>query len=248
VGIRATRALFGSSKKPTDWPCSTTGRRPLPCTSTPEARFEEAGDRRNALAARLGYIWVTADSGVVPEIAEEVAAYLEDPSIQAEPRLLLRALIAKAMLDRDANELAARESWERILSLAEDLGDRSWEDRAKAELGQILYMDGDLRAASDMFREAITSQYVRLDLGAAMYYTAMVGNGFASAGRPESALQYLNATLRVAGQMIEDRPISPEERVMLGIVRKHSGGNPYRTVYLSELSREELACLPFSGQ
>jgi CHAT domain-containing protein len=163
-----------------------------------EDRFEKAGDTRNALAARLGYIWVTADSGVVPEIADEVAAYLEDPSIQAEPRLLLRALIAKAMLDRDANELAARESWERILSLAEDLGDRSWEDRAKAELGQILYMDGDLRAASDMFREAITSQYVRLDLGAAMYYTAMVGNGFASAGRPESALQYLNAALRVA--------------------------------------------------
>ena len=163
-----------------------------------ETRFEEVGDRRNALAARLGHIWVTADSGVVPEIADEVAAYLEDPSIQADPRLLLRALIAKAMLDRNANELAARESWERILSLAEDLGDRSWEDRAKAELGQIRYMDGDLRAASDMFREAITSQYVRLDLGAAMYYTAMVGNGFASAGRPESALRYLNAALRVA--------------------------------------------------
>ncbi len=59
-------------------------------------------------------------------------------------------------------------------------------------------MEGDLRSATDMLRDAITSQYFRLDLGAAIYYTAMVGNGFVSAGRPETGLQYCNAALRVA--------------------------------------------------
>jgi hypothetical protein len=124
-----------------NWPEAT------PLYAEARARFQEAGDRRNALAARLGYIRVTADSGVSPEMTAEVAAYLEGPAVQAEPRLLLRALVARAMLDRNSNELAARESWQRIQTLAEALGDRSWEDRAKAEIGQILYMDGDLRSA-----------------------------------------------------------------------------------------------------
>ncbi len=41
-------------------------------------------------------------------------------------------------------------------------------------------------------------------------------------------------------QMLEDRPINDLERMIVNIIQRHSGGNPYQTVLLSELSDEEL--------
>lgn len=41
-------------------------------------------------------------------------------------------------------------------------------------------------------------------------------------------------------QMIEDRPINDLEKQIIDIVKKYSGGNPYKTVYLSELSDDDL--------
>jgi CHAT domain-containing protein len=163
-----------------------------------ESLFAQSGDAKNALAARLGHIWSTADGGVSPAINREIDAYLESPLVESDSRLMLRALIAKAALDQNTNELAARKPWEQILNLAKSLGDERWQQRAKAELGQILYFDGDVQSATTMLREAIVSQYVRLDLGAAIHYTAMVGNGFIEAGRPETGLQYCDTALKAA--------------------------------------------------
>jgi hypothetical protein len=49
-----------------------------------------------------------------------------------------------------------------------------------------------------MLRDAIVSQYLRLDLGAAIHYTAMVGNGAVESGRPETGLQYSDTALKAA--------------------------------------------------
>jgi retron-type reverse transcriptase len=42
-------------------------------------------------------------------------------------------------------------------------------------------------------------------------------------------------------KMVEDRPIDDLERVLVSIIQKHSHGNPYRSVWLSELSNDELS-------
>src|SRR5437867_865089 len=168
-----------------------------------ESLFTQSGDRQNALSARLGYLWATADAGVTPAAVQETSAYLKDPIVQTNPRLLLRAFVAKAVLDRNASETASRELWDRILKLATTLDDEPWEARAKAEMGQILYLDGDIKSAAAMLREAILSLYLHLDLGAAIHYTAMVGNGFVEAGQPEAALQYCNIALR-AGRVVPE--------------------------------------------
>ena len=42
-------------------------------------------------------------------------------------------------------------------------------------------------------------------------------------------------------KMVEDRPIDHFEKALLLIIKKHSHGNPYRTVWLSELSDAELS-------
>jgi CHAT domain-containing protein len=175
-----------------NWPKAT------PRYAEAESQFAQVGDGKGALAARLGYLWSTADAGVSTSTNRELAAYLENSLVQANPTLKLRALVAKAVLARNTNEIGARETWQEILNLATTLGDERWERRAKAELGQILYMDGDVQSATAMLREAIVSQYLRLDLGAAVYYTAMVGNGFVEAGRPETALEYCNTALKAA--------------------------------------------------
>jgi hypothetical protein len=42
-------------------------------------------------------------------------------------------------------------------------------------------------------------------------------------------------------EMIEDRPINDLEEHILRIIKKYSEGNPYRVVFLSEVSKEDLA-------
>jgi tetratricopeptide (TPR) repeat protein len=169
-----------------------------PLYSQAESLFRQSGDEKNALTARLGYIWATADSGVSQSTKREVAEYLSVPFVNADARLRLRALVAKAVLDRNENERVARGPWKQILELATALGDKRWEARAKAETGQILYMDGNIKSAAAMLRDAIVSQYLRLDFGAAVQYTAMVGNGFVETGQPEAGLQYCNIILRTS--------------------------------------------------
>lgn len=44
----------------------------------------------------------------------------------------------------------------------------------------------------------------------------------------------------LSAAMIEDRAINDLERDLLRIIRRHSGGNPYRTVLLSSLTPQEL--------
>ena len=175
-----------------NWPAAA------PLYAEAESLFAQSGDGKNALAARLGYILSTADGGISPAINREVAAYLDNPVVRSDSALMLRALIAKATLDQNTNETAARKPWEEILDLAKRLGDERWEGRAKAELGQILYLEGDVQSATTMLRDAIVSQYLRLDLGAAIHYTAMVGNGAVESGRPETGLQYCDTALKAA--------------------------------------------------
>jgi hypothetical protein len=69
-----------------------------------ESLFKQSGDLKNALAARLGYIWSTADSGVSASIRREVAGHLLDSVVNSDLKLRMRALIAKAVLDRNNRE------------------------------------------------------------------------------------------------------------------------------------------------
>lgn len=45
---------------------------------------------------------------------------------------------------------------------------------------------------------------------------------------------------KYCAEMIEDRPINDLEGNILNIIKKYSGGNPYQTVYLSKISKNDL--------
>ena len=100
-----------------NWPQAT------PRYAEAESLYAQAGDGKGTLAARLGYLWSTADAGVSQSAEREIAAYLQNPLVQSDPSLKLRALIAKAVLNRNSNEVAARETWQTILDSAKTVGD-----------------------------------------------------------------------------------------------------------------------------
>jgi tetratricopeptide (TPR) repeat protein len=175
-----------------NWP------RAAPLYLRAQSLFAESGDKRNALDAGLGYIWATADQGANPALSAEVDRVLQDAAIQSDPRLALHSLIARAALDRERNEASGRESWQKILELAKTTGDERWQARAEAELGEIAYMDGNVTSAVAMFKDAVLSRLLRRDLGAAIFYLAMVGNGLVEAGEPERGLQYCNRAMQLA--------------------------------------------------
>ena len=170
-----------------------------PLYSQAQELFEKSGDRKNALSARLGYIWATADQGVNANLMAEVDRDLSDPLVQSDPRLKLRALVARAALDREQNEASGRETWQKIQSLARNLNDKRWQARAEAELGEITYMDGDVVSAVRMFKDAVLSALVHRDVGAAIFYISMVGNGLVETGEPQRGLEYCERAERLAG-------------------------------------------------
>ncbi len=43
--------------------------------------------------------------------------------------------------------------------------------------------------------------------------------------------------------MIEDRPINPDEKSLLALIRKYSGGDPYRTISFSQVSAADWAAI-----
>lgn len=49
--------------------------------------------------------------------------------------------------------------------------------------------------------------------------------------------------VKMCNQMVEDRPISRDEKEMLAVVRKYSGGNPYRYISYSEIDPEDWMAL-----
>lgn len=51
---------------------------------------------------------------------------------------------------------------------------------------------------------------------------------------------------RVCGQMIEDRPIDRDEEKLLGVLRKYTGGDPYKTISYNRIAPEDWA--HFSGE
>ena len=163
-----------------------------------ETLFAESADNRNALQARLGYLWATADTGTNESADIELNRDLLDPLLQRDPKLMLRGLVAKAARERVVNEASARTRWESILSLAKATGDERWRARAQAELGEIAYLDGEIQAAVEMLKKAMMAQLLLRDLGAVIYYTSVVGNGLVEAGQPENGLAYCNRAIEIA--------------------------------------------------
>jgi len=171
-----------------------------PLYAEAEKLFVQSGDANNALYAKFGRIRAQLDTGSLPALSEELANELESPVVSNDPELTLQCLVTKAAVDKDINEASARGVWEKILELAKSLSDRRWQARAQAELGIIAFLDGDVARSTNMLKSALISSYLQGDMGAAIMYGSIVGNGLVEVGQLESGLQYCDTALMQAAK------------------------------------------------
>jgi hypothetical protein len=98
--------------------------------------------------------------------------------VKRDSQFLLHCLVTKAARERVVNEASARPVWEQIAKVAVAIGDGRWQRRARAEIGEITYMEGDVKEAVRLFEQAILPQYLHAGFGAVIYYSSVVGNGW----------------------------------------------------------------------
>jgi CHAT domain-containing protein len=175
-----------------NWP------RAIPVYVEAENKFRAAHNTEKELEVRLGWIRAEAYQDPSTALADEVGEDLRNPMVQANTRLMLRCLLAKAALEEEVNENSSRATWEKIQELAKKLGNHRWQRRAQAELGIIEFLDGDVAAANQDLKSAVTSMFIDLDLGGAVYYTSIVGNGFVEAGQPHTGIKYCQIAIKTA--------------------------------------------------
>jgi len=110
--------------------------------------FEAAGDKRNALYARLGAIRAGAEPAPLPKLSymldQELAA---NPLLQSDKDLRMFCLIVKGDFDGESDTPAMRRDWTEVASLAHALGNTKWQYRAQGQLGFADFYDGDLPGA-----------------------------------------------------------------------------------------------------
>ncbi|TAM79771.1 MAG: CHAT domain-containing protein [Acidobacteria bacterium] len=161
-------------------------------------KFRATHSKDGELEARLGWIRAEAYQNPSTALTHEVGKDLRNPMVQANAGLMLRCLLAKAALEEEVNENSSRATWEKVQELATKLGNHRWQRRAQAELGIIEFLDGDVAAANQDLKSAVTSMFMHLDLGGAAYYTSIVGNGFVEAGQPRTGIKYCQIAIKTA--------------------------------------------------
>jgi len=105
--------------------------------------FEAAGDKRNALYARLGAIRAGAEPAPLPKLSYMLGQELEEnPLLQSDKELRMFCLIVKGDFDGESNTSSMRRAWTEVASLAQVLGNAKWQYRAQGQLGFADFMMG----------------------------------------------------------------------------------------------------------
>src|SRR5260370_33227673 len=151
--------------------------------------FEAAGDKRNALYARLGAIRAGADPAPIPELSymldQELAA---NPLLQSDKELRMFCLIVKGDFDGESDTPAMRRDWTEVMSLARALGNTKWEYRAQGQLGFADFHDGDLPGAQRNVAEALIGATKIGDSGGEIFYLSATAYGLTKQSMNDQAI------------------------------------------------------------
>lgn len=168
-----------------------------PLYAEAETLFEEAGDRRSALYAKIGRLRSEWESMSFREVSEYLATELESPLVQNDPELRLWILDAKGAVDLEVNPATARQVYEETRDIARQLGDKAREARASGELGIIAFMDGDTGTSLELLAGALKTSIELKDIGAHIRYLNLMGNGLTLFGRSEDGIRYYDRALQL---------------------------------------------------
>lgn len=167
-----------------------------------ELLYEQAGDRRNALYAKIGRLRSQWETMSFPEISEYLAAELDSPLAQNDSQLRLWILDAKGAVDLEVDISSARQDYEDAREIARQLGDRAREARAAGELGLISFLEGGTGDSITLLGDALKTSIELKDVGAHIRYLNLLGNGLNLFGRPDDAIRYFDRAL----QLVKNTP------------------------------------------
>jgi tetratricopeptide (TPR) repeat protein len=170
----------------------------LPYYVAAERQLEAAGDKRNALFARISLVRAEADAHPYLEASHYLATLLDNPLVQTDPSLRLRCLVVKGDFDLELDKNLARRDWSEARSVAESLGDKAWVNRADGELAITSFLAGDLKAAALGMFGAIQKARKLDDVGSLVRYEALVGDGMLQWKEFDKALLYFDDALSIA--------------------------------------------------
>src|SRR5206468_2917615 len=162
----------------------------------------QAGDRRNALYAKIGRLRSEWESVSFREVSEYLATELESPLAQKDGELRLWILDAKGALDLEVNVATARQVYEEARDLARKLGDKAREARASGELGIIAFLQGETGKSLELLSSALKTSIELKDVGAHIRYLTLMGNGLTLFGRPEDGIRYYDRALQLVRSIV----------------------------------------------
>ena len=170
-----------------------------PLFARAEELYTNEGDGRNALYAHLGKIRSTVEQFSLPEVSEELRTTLENnPLMQIDKKLRLFCLIVKGDIDGEIDATPMRRDWEEALRLATELGDQKWMNRASAELGFALFLQGDVMGARQKVAGGLIGASLMNDVGAQIRYLASLGTALVFLDFYDQALSYLDKAQKIA--------------------------------------------------
>ena len=168
--------------------------------------FAERGDRRNELYCKISCVEADVEHGSYTAASHYLAEQLQNPVVQTYPRLKLRCLTIKGIVDLNTNTSAAEADWAEALRLAEELHDPIWEERATGWLGIVDFVNGKSTQATRRVLKAIAEARWRGDIDGAATFLTYLANGLVTINRPSQALTCLNQALKVE-QSNPDAPV-----------------------------------------
>jgi len=170
-----------------------------------EKDFEQAGDARNALFAKLGRIRGELPRRSVAEVSQQLAEILESPIAMSDDRIRLRCLVIKGETDEDHDPLLAEQDWREALEVAKRLNDPLWLNRSNGELGIVTALQGKTSEGIFMIATALKKAEDMKDLSSVVRWLSILGTGFLQFGRPAEALTYFDRALLVGSTVDELR-------------------------------------------
>jgi CHAT domain-containing protein/tetratricopeptide (TPR) repeat protein len=175
-----------------NWPMAA------PLFAEAERFYATTDDRRSELYARVGRLRGEVESRSLPEASTYLTEVLKSPMVQSDPRLRLFCLIAKGDIDFQIDPKSSEAVWTEVGTLARDLGDSTWENRARAELGTIAFYKGEIYRAARMVVTSYSVAELKGDTAYLIRLRAALGEGFAEFGHPKDALRFFDNALALA--------------------------------------------------
>ncbi|HEX5432867.1 MAG TPA: CHAT domain-containing protein [Candidatus Angelobacter sp.] len=162
-----------------------------------EHLFNERGDERNALYAKISCVEADVERGSYTKAALYLRDELRNPLVQSDARLKLRCLTVKGIVDLNVNTIDAERDWTEALNVANALHDTTWQNRATGWLGILDFVNGNGAGAGKKVIGALTECALHHDIGGEDVFLTYMSDGLTQDGMPSKGLAAANKALAI---------------------------------------------------